>query len=528
MKCILSKQVELYIRGGLSPRESLELEKHVEHCDDCQDHLASMQETRIDMDYRLEEAPSLSDNFTAGVLQHLNVDRQTRLARNRGWRTVWKAAAVSFIGLLVVLSLSVFLSPTLASYVKSFFMTARGDQGLKHAAELGLSMQHDMKMTDHGITLHIQEVLADTERVAVVCDVVDSNGRSLVGRDDVDLLAGIKLTDVAGQTEIGSWTYKMNEDRALLESEIGNLQFQGKLPDEVVIHFNYTELGGIKGSWKTQIPIHLATAKAAAKKIAVQQRYTSPEGYSLGLQRIELAPSGIGIVTETNQEDMKRNAAPMYNFAYRLLDDKGRTLRVHEEFLEEEGYKAEQLTLMGPLTQPSSEPDWQEWNDLFAPLQDHSTNKLIFKLDAFYIKEKINASKTIIPEELKHQTAILEDKGNRLELSHFRIQQGETKETFLGRPLPKKGGIMEFEGTLAQNVIAISDIRITDDTGAQLPYGFSTHERTKDAEGLVHIRGILSLPDLTEEPNHLTIGFHEMRVKNTKVDWEVPILLDSN
>ncbi|WP_282940882.1 DUF4179 domain-containing protein [Paenibacillus sp. RC67] len=528
MKCTISEQLDSYIQDRLSPLESQKFEKHVEQCVYCQNQLAGIYETLPVLDIQLEEAPLLSEAFTKGILHQLNDKRRMRATRKIRWGTVWKAVAVSFIGFLLVLSLSAFLSPTLANYVKSFFMTTRGDQGLKHAAEMGMSTPHDVRIVDQGITLHIQEVLADTERVAVVCDVLDANGQSLVGRDDVDLIKGIKLTDVTGQTEIGSWTYKMIQERALLESEIGNLLFQGKLPDEVVIDINYTELGGIKGNWKKQIPVHLTKAKAASKTVKIEQRYTSPQGYVIGLQRVELAPSGVGVVLETNEENVLQGEPPMYNFAYRLLDDQGRTLRVHEEFIEEEGYKSEQLTLMGPVTQPGSAPGWKVWSDLFAPLKENSTSKLTFKLDAIYVQEKVNASKEITPKQLKEQPVALESKGNRITLSHFRIKQDKAEEMFLGQPVPKNGAMMEFEGTLAQHVIAIGDIRVTDDKGGMLPSGFSIHERWKDSEGLVHIRGLLSIPDMVEEPNRLTIGFHQLNKKNVDVDWEVPILLNPN
>ncbi|CAG7653511.1 DUF4179 domain-containing protein [Paenibacillus allorhizosphaerae] len=519
MECMKSEQLEAYLHDRLDPHESRRLEEHAEHCAHCQEQIARKCESLPRLVIVPAEPIQLAAAFVAETISKAVKEREKRGLRTAKRRRLLQAAALSVIGLFLAASLTLFLSPAFADYVKSFFLSGRGDQGLKRAAEQGLSKPLELKIADQGITIHIKEVLADTERIAVVCDVTDEQSRSLVGRPDLDLTKHIKLTDETGSQQIGSWSYVLSDGHALLENEIGKLQFRGELPDKLVVQMNYSELGGVKGRWEIAIDVDLTRAKAASRTVAIHREYTSPQGRTFGLQRVDVAPSGIGVVVETNDAD------GITNYAYRLLDEQGQTLRVHEDFYGEEGYKSGQLTARGPIVSEGSRPGVKQWSDLFQPLTDKEKKRLVFKLDAFYYSEKVEFSQTIEPPKMMHEPVALDLGGNRIVLNGFRIKKDKEKESVQGRPVLKPGAIMEYEATLDRDVVGLRGFTITDESGNRLPLSNSIRRRTKEHDGIIRIQGFFLIPDIAEVPKQWTLAFDKLD-KQERVQWEVPVNLE--
>ena len=71
------------------------------------------------------------------------------------------------------------VNPSFAELVGGIFSSDRVDEGLQIAMDTDIATPVDIAVTDAGITLHVEHLIADTSRIALSYSVTDSKGKRL-------------------------------------------------------------------------------------------------------------------------------------------------------------------------------------------------------------------------------------------------------------------------------------------------------------------------------------------------------------
>ncbi|WP_339265307.1 DUF4179 domain-containing protein [Paenibacillus sp. FSL W8-0187] len=181
------------------------------------------------------------------------------LHKNRSQRIVRRLllTAVGTLTACAVILGSGFVFPVMASvlqeipFVGSVFQYVR-DIGLKTASEKGMTAQLEQSVNDNGITLQIQEVMYDGDRLSIgyIQQVEDgffdmggpTNGIKfkIDGKPYADSVGASGPQAIDSKTGVG---------------QISLQPFKQKLPDEFELTIEVAAVGGVKGHWDFSIPV---------------------------------------------------------------------------------------------------------------------------------------------------------------------------------------------------------------------------------------------------------------------------------
>ncbi|EMT50444.1 DUF4179 domain-containing protein [Brevibacillus borstelensis] len=565
MKCHKSDQLKPYFDGKLSPLESARLEQHVDLCIPCQEELAHIMEGTPEAEELLAEE-LLSPRFTELVMEDIARQEKSRNKR-KTWKKrsmdIMKKTAIAVAGLTAAVTFGTMVSPTFANYVNSLFNTVKDvDGGLKQAAVEGYAQQINKQVTDKGYTVTVKEVLADPTRIALIFEIVDKDGKKL------DFKAGnyeesFTLTDKAGNDlnpEGDGWARGKYGDYMLVRQDLYDIfDSVEKVPDELTVGVEFNKIMDTEGSWKLDIPIDMKKAKEVAKTVVINQEYTSPQGVVIKLDNIMTVPSASLLTLETAWNEQKNkeyrklieekgwNDAPEgprkemrltpgelmqyyltdYGLAYEILDEKGNLIAGRDDTMFEtlNGIRKNEVrnTSKG---KGKGEGQGRVWWDGFAPFTGHE--KLTFKLHSIYLNEPASFEAKISLDELSKQPVTVKNSGSTFTFSKFHLKTTEEKERFGRHESRGKGGIIEFEATLPNDIVYITDWKATDDKGNvyRMSMDNGDGEYTRDKDGRVQIKSALFISGLEKQPKELTITYGIQERQYRDLNWEVPIQLD--
>ncbi|MEJ8548648.1 DUF4179 domain-containing protein [Brevibacillus borstelensis] len=568
-----SSQLKAYLSDGLLPSESLLIERHVEECSCCKSELekieSELQELRI-----VGDIPPLPDAFTAEVANKLAQlpfpfpaeEKQMPVALNKpiNWKKrsidIMKKTAIAVAGLAAAVTFGTMVSPTFANYVNSLFNTVKDvDGGLNQAAVEGYVQEVNKQVTDKGITMIVKEVLADPTRIALIFDFVDKDGQKLDLTDLLEYDARFTLTDNIGNDlnpRREGWRQSKYGEYMLLEKDLYPLfDTVEKVPDELTVGVQFTQILGTEGSWKLDIPIDMKKAKKVAKTVEINKEYTTPQGVVIKLDKMVTVPSASLLTLETDWNEQKYKEyrklieekgwsdAPegqnltseeimqlylsKYGLAYEILDENGNLIAGRDDtfFGTLNGIRKNEVktSLLG---QGIGEGQGMAWWDGFVPFTGHK--KLTFKLHSIYMNELASFQAKISLDELNKQPVTVENSGSTFTFSKFHLKTTEEKEKIGRYETSGKGGIIEFEATLPKDIVNITEWKAKDEKGnvyrVSMDNGDGEYTRGKD--GRVKIKSALFIDGLEKQPKELTITYGIQEHQYRDVNWEVPIQLD--
>ena len=119
------------------------------------------------------KTPTLPDDFTIQVLNQLEPYEHKK--KRRKWKRVLLPAAAC----VLAVGLTTTLNPSFAEWIGGFFTTEQVDEGLRMASESGLTKRINQEVMDQGITFKVEDVLADTSRVALSYQILKEKGKIL-------------------------------------------------------------------------------------------------------------------------------------------------------------------------------------------------------------------------------------------------------------------------------------------------------------------------------------------------------------
>ncbi|MBG9774411.1 DUF4179 domain-containing protein [Brevibacillus laterosporus] len=568
MKCLSQQQLIAYMHDKLPTTKREQLEKHLDHCSDCQKQLEQFVNELDSFGDDGWTDYSFSEMFEQDIISKIHpypvsVLKQSvphKLSQKMNWKKrsidIMKKMTITVAGLALVVSLGTLVSPTFATYVNGLYNGKtdiglhvistknslfsdykNADEGLIHAIQKGYSKRLDLSVTDQGLTFEIKEVLADPLRITMILGVKDSKGNRL----DISELYDeeeISLKDKKGnvlkpnqdlannplyEKESDFWAHDINGDYIVLERAL--FDFYGKekaLPDEMNVELNVKKLGETNGNWKIQIPIDMKKAKEATKTKKINQEYTSPQGLKISLKEVVFAPSGTQLIMETTAKGADKE------FTYELVDEQGKNMAAWESPyfrgappVDEPisyGSRSSNKNVIDSLTKSIDLAEGSErWFHTFTP----TSEKMSFKLTSLILNEVADFQAKLNIEKLQKEPIKVEGQGNLFRFTKFNQDEKAAKG----------GSSIDFEAVFSQDVpsqevIKVSGWKIKDETGKRIIGVFHSGKTTITPEGNVQLQGKLIFNNEGKLPKELTITYDKVLKQDHNVQWEVPIHLE--
>lgn len=537
MNCPTTDKLFDYMDAQLSKEEHAKVHNHLRTCGDCKNLVDTLKEDQECLKETLQ-SPTLPGDFASMILDEL--EPYELQPRNRPKKNPWKRVMMLAAGIVLAVGLTTTLNPSFAEWIGGLFTTEQVDEGLRMASDAGLAERVNLEVTNEGLTFKVEDIIADTSRVALSYQILNKNGKI----QDTYLELGdsgneITAIDQNGnKLEMLSMGWQDGSDYGLIEF---SLREQEGL-EELTIKFDLVELDGKNGHWELEIPVDLKESLKFTKSLPLADAVTDKKGVTIQMKEIQFAPSANELLYETsftNEEqtrigaEIKRleetfgkestNTFTNYGTAiqYHIENEQGETLYYHNTF-REQGHPSDRGLLQGS-GRPIGKLGHVAWNESFVPQKEE--DKLTFVLDGVIKTVPSDFSIKIKPEELRKNPVSFTYEGN-----FMTIKTAETENKYSLRksliPIEKETIFtIEMEGGKEAPSSDLGAWVLVDDKGKT----YRTYHRgsildEKDENGRFKTDTELITYDLEEVPEELTLHLLSVtRYEELEEKWEVPL-----
>lgn len=535
MNCPTVDKLSQYVDNLLTEMEAVQISNHLNSCKECRRVIEAFEAEEQFLVETLK-TPTLPDDFDNLVLNQLEP-----YAKKKKIKIVWKPILLSAAVVVLAFGLTTTFNPSFAEWVGGLFSTERVDEGLRIASDEGFVKRVNLEVSDQGRTFKVEDVMADTSRVALSYQVLNEAGKTKdTYLDFADGKNEIYAIDQKGnRIEIHSMGWSDSDEYGLIELSLRELKGIEKL--SLKIHL--TELDGIEGKWDLDIPVDLKESLKSTKTFAFKDAETNHHGVALKMKEVRFAPSSNEILYETSFTEEERGKIEKqikgiekafgneivrmftnYGTAiqYHIENEQGKPIYFHNAFLEGKGHPSDLGMLQG-TGEDLAQLGKIAWNESFIPQQQNQN--LTFVLDGVIKTVPTDFSIKVKPKELKKNPISFEYEGN-----YVTIKEVETKNEYSLRksiiPIEKEtiftikmeGGKDALSSELGQWVI-------TDNKGkSYLTYGSGSILDEKDENGRYKTTNELKSYRIDEVPEEFTLHLISVtRYEEIKEKWEVPL-----
>ncbi|NLY81004.1 MAG: DUF4179 domain-containing protein [Lysinibacillus sp.] len=410
MMCPNEDKLYAYIDGFLDDEEKNTVESHIESCLYCQQQL----EVIAKEDELLKEtlkAPVLPNEFADTIVSQL---KPYKRKRNRSMKWMLGTAASLCLAGGIVMT----VNPGFAKLIGGIFSSETVDEGLQMAVDTDIATPVNLSVTDAGITLHVEDVIADTSRIAFSYRVTNEQGKTLDPFIEGVDLSAIKLLDENNkEVQLRSMSWGSHDDYGIYELSLVEIDDFSK----GTIQLNINQLAGKNGHWQVEIPIDLTPALEHQKVVALNE-FIEIEDVKINLNKVRYATSATEIdytleftdeakeqlYKQLKEKELQFNEEIVYPFfphfpriGYRIENNKGEVLGYENIYAEENrGYPVSENMIsgngwwdgdakeLGPITKVDS----------FVP--EKGEEELYFVVDTIYRPKVSDFSITFKPNEL--------------------------------------------------------------------------------------------------------------------------------
>lgn len=536
MNCPTTDKLSDYIDELLESNEKELIENHIKECVRCR----LTTEAFIEEQFFLKETfqtPILPDDFASTVLNQLEPYNQKVVpVKQKPWKKVMLLAA----GLVMVVGLTTTLNPSFAEWIGGLFSTEEVDEGLRIASDAGLVKRVNQEVTDQNLTLRVEDVVADTTRVALSYQIINKHGKTrdtYLNLDETrNKITAVDQNGIPIETLSMSWTGG---------SDYGLIEFSLREDDSIeslTVKFDLVELLGKEGKWELEIPIDLKEIQKLTKNLTLKEAKTSTNGVTIDMKEVKFAPSSNELLYETSFTDKERlkleseiqklendfgkeNVHMFSNYGtaiqYHIENEAGEVIYYHNTF-QQQGHPSDQGLLQG-TGMPIDGLGHVGWNESFIPQREE--DKLTFVLDGVVKTVPADFSIKIKPKELNKKPVSFEYEGNHMTITKAKIKNQYSLQKSLF-PIRKeqiykvtmKGGKDALASDLGAWVLV-------DDKGKVYETFYSgSILDDKDKHGRYKTNLELLSYDLEEVPEELTLHLLSVtRYEEVKEEWKVPL-----
>lgn len=534
MNCPTADKLSQYVDNLLTKQELIEIQTHVKSCKDCKLIVEEFIEEQRFLKETLQ-TPALPDDFTSLILDQLEpYEKHSK-------RSAWKRRILFAAGVVLAVGLSTTLNPSFAKWVGGLFVTEQVDEGLRMASNAGLAERVDREVTDQGITLRVEDVVADSSRVALSYQVVNKNGKI---QDSYIELADSKneifASDQNGKRLEGAGMgWHAGSDYGLIEF---SLREQEAL-DKVNVKFELVELNGVKGNWNLEIPVNLKERNKFTTTLSLDGAVTSVNGVNINMKEVRFAPSSSELLYETsftkeelanikeNIKDFEKEfgeeiVTSFTNYStaiqYHIENEEKKAVYHRNSFLEGKGHPSDTGMIQGTGAD-MGEIGQVAWNESFIPQKEDG--KLTFVLDGVVKTVPSDFSIKFKPKELKKNPVSFEYEGNFITIKEADKNLKLSLRKSLNPVDIENIFTIEMEGGKEAGSSDFGAWAIVDNQGkAFLTYHSGSILDEKDKNGRYKTTLDLKSYDITEVPEELTLHLLSVtRYEKAGDKWDVPL-----
>ncbi|WP_342581291.1 DUF4179 domain-containing protein [Ureibacillus sp. FSL W7-1570] len=534
MVCPKEDKLLDYVEGILDEGEKAILERHLHSCPYCQQQLEFLNKENELLAQTLK-FPTLPEDFAEKIVDQLE-PYKSKKKRRLPWILGTAASALIAGGILLS------VNPGFAKLVGGIFTSDSVDEGLRMAADTDIATPVNQSVTDAGITLEVEDLIADTTRIALSYRVTNNHGKTLnpfidFGPESIKLLdeENKEIEDISI-----SWALH-DDDYGIFELSLADIEHFAK----GMIRLDVDHLAGKDGHWQIDIPVDLSSAYGHQKVVELNESIEI-EDVRINFNQVKYATSSTEIdYTLEYTEDAKKRLqqqlmakekqfgkeiidpffpySPMIGF--RIENSGGEVLGYENIYADENrGHPVSENVIGGRGFWDGNPRDLVSVNniDSFVP-KKNADDELFIVVDTLYRPTVSDFSITFKPEELPKTfeyngyeltiDSIKEKTEISLEKSWLPVQRHKTVE-------------IKMSGFAIQKAPELRLWAIVDKSGkvyAVNNTGNSVFDE-RDQHGRFKCAIELSTEEMEEIPDELTLHLiAEREVIPLQTEWRVPL-----
>jgi hypothetical protein len=537
MNCPTIDKLSQYVDNLLSDVETIQVYDHIKSCKDCKRVVEAFE---AEEQFLIEtlQTPTLATDFEDMVLNQLEPYKKKETRKKT---PSWKRMLVSAAVVVMAFGVTTAFNPSFAEWVGGLFSTERVDEGLRIASDEGFVTRVDLEAADKGLIFKVEDVIADTSRVALSYQVLNESGKTQdsyldFGENKNEIYA---IDEKGKRIEIHSMGWSDSDDYGLIELSLRELDgIKG-----LTLKFHLTELDGVEGNWDLEVPVDLTESLKSTKKMVLEDKEANYHGVSLLMKEVRFAPSSNELLYETGFTDEERTKIEkqikgleksfgeeiVHTFTgygtaiqYHLENEDAKPIYYHNAFLEGKGHPSD-IGLIQGTGQDLAQLGKVAWNESFVPQKQNQN--LTFVLDGVIKTVPTDFSIKVKPKELKGHPVTFEYEGN-----HVTIKAVDIKSEYSLRksiiPIERETIFtIEMEGGKDALASELGEWVITDNNGnSYLTYSSGSILDEKDENGRYKTTTELRSYDLEEVPEEFTLHLISVtRYEEIDEKWEVPL-----
>ncbi|WP_226619045.1 DUF4179 domain-containing protein [Cytobacillus firmus] len=400
-----------YLERKLERPRKIDFEMHIYHCHNCQDDLASLQETILNFSETIE-----TFSVPAGFME--NVKERVTHRENFIKLKKKKSKRIGFI------SASVFVLFMCTGYFtgifsKIYYSLTEENQELRIFLQEDLGEKLGLEAESNGVKIKIKSVIADEIQTLIFYEIEDTNDNNqyMINIDD-----GIFIEDEMKIMVANTYPMYIPPD---MESDLNKKEkniYHGKMSlrplkeNKATIQLNinkvlklkrnssdsYVNMEPEEGDWKFDIPVTKKTSVEYALDEEVEI-----EGTAVLIDKLILAPTGT-ILQYGLKNEQPEKRIEMINF---------KNLEINNKVAEPDLYGNSYVHAQNDLR-------WSKFQAQFKPLFEKETDEVKVRFDSVYMS--IVDNKTIALDASREYPQTFEYAGSTISIEKVEMGQSAT------------------------------------------------------------------------------------------------------
>lgn len=532
MNCPNGDKLLQYVDEWIDEKERKAIEKHLQSCTYCTDKVKEWAKEKALLIETLK-SPVLPEDFAETIVAQIKPYKPKR-------RQFWKWGLGTAASALLAGGILFTVNPGFADFINGIFSSDFVDKGLQQAINTDIATPIDIAVTDAGITLQFEHLIADTSRIAVSYKIVDSNGKKLNPyMKDTDQKVIQLLDENKEEVILSSWGWQNADDYGIIEFSLVDIEHFTK----GTIRIGASELAGRKGNWQVDIPVDLTKAYDKLQIVEIGETFEN-EDIEVTLHKVNYATSTTDITysteySETWKQRLKEELAKkekqfnqeiVHTFfpyqpriGYRIENGNGDVLGYYNIYgREDRGHPVDSNMIggLGKWDGEGKELGRVTWTDSFVPEKEEKD--LYFVLDTIYKTKTSDFAITFHPNELPFT---FEYKGYELTIDSVerKTDYSITKEWF---PIQRKVFLeLQLSGYADQKAPELALWTIEDGAGkSYFTFNSSSILDETDDKGRFKREIQLVTYELEKVPEEMTLHLiAEIEAIKLENEWRVPL-----
>ncbi|KQL50547.1 hypothetical protein AN964_23095 [Heyndrickxia shackletonii] len=402
-----------YLEKTLDRSKKIDLEKHIYHCQECQDDLSTFQDimlTILNFTERMDYVPS---GFMENVKDRLAEKEKHRQRKSKKRKKIGLVFASVFV---LVMSIGFFTG----SFTDLYYTWTIKDQQLRALLQHNLGEKLNLVAESNGVKIRITGAIADDVQTLVFYEIEDTadDNQYVIGYDDDGVVVENKSEIMNPETYPRYHPPDLKSDINNKEKNVyhGKMSLQPLTKDKGTIKLTITKLQKIvrdssdrkriipyedtgyeTGEWNFDIPV----TKSPSKEYALAGK-TKVEGVPVRFEKLTIAPTATILQLDVN------NGQPQKRIDFLNVDN----LEVNNKKVKTDIYGS---------SFASNYMDWSTFQILFDPLFGEKPKEINVQFNSVHLT--IQDEKTIKLDASKGYPQTFEYAGSTISIDKVEVGQ---------------------------------------------------------------------------------------------------------